>query len=96
MIYGLLAVEKELRFDFEFLTKKKPLVIYRLVEKNKSKGEKSTSADPDVTTFVPAQPIDVKIGSSIAALIQEVQDLKAQLVKHSDTLGFMEKVSLDL
>ena len=29
-------------------------------------------------------------------MAQEAQDLKAQLAKHGDTLGFVEKVSLDL
>ena len=67
-----------------------------LVEKGKSKREKSTAVDLNVITSVPAPLVDVTIGPTIASLIQEVQDLKAQLAKHSDTLGFVEKVSLDL
>ena len=38
LIYGVLAAEKELKFDYEFLTKNKPLVIHRLMEKAKSEG----------------------------------------------------------
>ena len=96
MIYGVFSTQKELSFDSEFLTKMKPLVIYRLVEKGQSKGEKSTLVDTDVTTSALAPPTDVTIGLAIVALTQEVQDLKAQLAKHDDTLGFVEKVSLDL
>ena len=91
----MLAAEKDLKFVYEFFTNKKLLVIYRFVKKRKSKGEKSTS-DPDVTISAPAPPTDVTIGPAIAALTQKVQDLKAQLAKHGDTLVFVEKVSLDL
>ena len=92
----MLATQKELKFDSEFLTKNKPLITYRLMEKGKSKGEKSTSADPDVIASAPTPPADVTTRPAIAALTQEVQDLKAQLAKHSDTLSFVEKVPLDL
>ena len=95
LIYGVFAAQKELRFDYEFLTKKKPLVIYRLVEKSKSKQEKSISSDPDVTISALAPPADITIGPTIATLTQ-VKDLNAQLAKHGDKLGFVEKVSLDL
>ena len=67
LIYGVLVAQKELKFDFEFLTKKKPLIIYKLVEKAKTKGEKSTSTEPDVTTFALA-PVDVTTGLDLAAL----------------------------
>ena len=96
LIYGVLAAQKELKFDSEFLTRRKPLVIYMLVEKGKSKGEKFTSTYRDVTTCALAPPTDVTKGPAITALTKEVQDLKAQLAKHGDTLGFIEKVSLDL
>ena len=96
MIYGVLAAQKELKFDYAFLIKKKPLVTYMLVKKGKSKGKKSTSTDPDLTTSALALSADVTIGPAIVALTQEVHGLKAQLAKHSDTLGFVEKVSLDL
>ena len=72
LIYGVLATQKELNFDYEFLTKKKPLVTYRLVKRGKSKEEKSTSADPEVTTSVPASSADVTTGPTIAALTQKV------------------------
>ena len=72
----MLATKKELKFDSKFLTKKKPLVICRLVEKAKFKGEKSTSADLDATTSAPVRT-DVTTKPAIVALTQEVQDLKA-------------------
>ena len=72
LIYGVLATQKELKFDSKFLTKKKPLVTYRLMEKVKSKGEKSTSADPNATISTPT-PADITTGPAWAALTQEVQ-----------------------
>ena len=65
-------------------------------KKRKYKGKKSTLVDPNVTTYAPAPSADGIIGPTIATLTQEVHDLKAQLDKHGDTLGFVEKVSLDL
>ena len=59
------------------------------------RGEKSTTADTDVTTSAPT-PVDVTTGPVLAVLTQEVQELKVQLAKHGDTLGFVEKLSLDL
>ena len=40
------------------------------MKKGKSKGEKSTLADPDVTTSASATPADVTTGPAIAALTQ--------------------------
>ena len=56
LIYGVLVAQKELKLDSEFLTKKKPLVTYRLVEKANSKGEKFEvpTTNLDVTTSTPA------------------------------------------
>ena len=67
LIYGVLASQKDLKFDLEFLNKKKPLIIYRLMDKAKTKGEKSTSTDPNVTTFA-AAPAHVTTGPDLAAL----------------------------
>ena len=62
------------------------------MEKAKSNGEKSTLVDRDVTTSAPAPPADVTTRPAIAALAQDLQDLKAQLAKHGDTLDFVEKI----
>ena len=72
----MLVVHKELKYDLEFLTKKKPLVIYKLVEKAKTKGEKFASANLDVIISAPA-PADVTTGPALVTLTQEVQELKA-------------------
>ena len=68
LIYGVLVAQKRLKFDSEFLTKKKPLVNYMLVEKSMSKREKSTLAYPDVTTSAPTPSVDVTTGPAIAVL----------------------------
>ena len=95
LIYGVLVAQKELKLDSEFLTKKKPLVTYRLVEKAKPKEKKSgvPIPDPDVTT---SAPTNTNSGPTLALLTQKMQELKAQIAKHVNTLGFVEKVSLDL
>ena len=55
----------------EFLTKKKPLVSYRLVENTKTKGKKA-----DVTTSKPKAIATSITQAYFAVLKQEVKDIK--------------------
>ena len=50
LIYVIHSSQKELKTPFEHLTKKMPLVTYRLVERAKAKGEKIEEVEADIAT----------------------------------------------